>query len=194
MGLLDDLRAKKAAAETAAKKAALSAEEREAKDLLDAIASADAERAASEAAKRQLDGEARLAAAREKHGEKYMLGVVDLVSMFPLDAPPPARYLPSNGGIGDAEVRGVVIVRDAADMEAQFVRAVEHKNAPDAVGLDKLLAQAFLKCVVDPPPDSPEAARVGEFAARFSAAATQAGASCRRLGGAKSKEKPRGVE
>jgi hypothetical protein len=182
---IEELRAKRQAAEAAAKAAALTADELAEKEEIDATEAAATELAAALAAKRQLDGARRLELARAKHGEVYQLAAVDLVSMFPLDAPPPARYLPTGG---------VVIVRDAADMEAQFVRAIEHKNAPDAVGLDKLLAQAFMKCVVDPEPSSPEAARVGEFVARYPAAATQGGATARRLGGAKSKERPRGVE
>lgn len=182
---IEELKRELASAAADAAAASLTEEEEDELKLREAIKEKRAEAAAIAQKRRELNAAERLDAARLANPGRILTSI-DLVAMFPADAMPEKKFFPTGG---------VVIVGDAAHLEGEITRAVEHKNAPDAKGLEVLMSSVFARCLVDPGPDNPgEQVRMGQLISRFPAAASACGAICRRLGGAKSQERPRGRE
>lgn len=177
---LETLRRAAEEAEAKAKAKALNSDEAEESAYHERIAKANEEAAAADRIRRANDGKAREMAAETTAAGRYLVAAVDLVECFSLGKAPPVEKLPTGG---------VIIVR-SPEPEASdtFTREYEHKKRP----LSDIFADLLCASVVDPKPDSPDGAKLRAFCDAFKDAAIDAGATVRKLGGAKAREDKRG--
>jgi hypothetical protein len=163
-----------------AQAAALTAEEQEASDALEAIKEAEAAEAVALRKRRALDLDALLLRARARFPEHVLLKPVDLVGCFELGLAPPSSKMP-NGGL-------VVVRSPEPDVYHTAARELETKARDMAL----VLADLFLGCVVEPDPQGVEALKLSEFVKNFPAVATSLGNEIYSLGGMKAQAIKRG--
>lgn len=139
------------------------------------------ERAANEAARREIDMTARVAVAKAAIGSRAMVKGIDLVSLFPLGEAPPMAQLPGNG---------VIVVRspEAARMKA-FHAEAEAKKRP----LADLFSDIVIESTIDPDPKDPtQGMKLRAFCDAYPGAAIGAGDQVAKLGGSKAQADKRG--
>lgn len=180
MGMLEDLRARVEAAETAAKARELSDEEKEIARLVEREREAKEAAAAADVVRRTNDLAMRRAAAEAKAEGRYLVAGIDLIKLFPLGNAPPAEKLPG---------RGVIIIREPSpEAYNRFTSEIELKRQAHGV----LFADLLCGCLEDPSPESPEGAALVAFCARYPGAAIGAGDVASKLGGARVQADKRG--
>lgn len=177
---LADLRKKREEAEAAAKAAALSPDEKALADELEATRRAEEDKAAADRARRTIDMEERVMKARAAFPASVTVKGLDLVDFFPLGCAPPAEKLP-NGGV-------IVIRAPEPDAIDAASAEIEIKRRP----LSAILGEMLCSCVVDPPAESAEAAKLSAFVGAYRGAATNAGDEVYKLGGMKAQAIKRG--
>ncbi len=152
-----------------------------ARDQATKVLSADETALAAEHAKRRaIDMAARVDAAELKARGTYLVQGVDLVALFPIGKAPAEEQMPAGG---------VIVIRnpDQAASDA-FAREIEAKTKH----VSRLAIDLACACIVDPDPDSPEAATARNFFERYQEAAGNVAARARELGGARAREAKRG--
>lgn len=187
MSAIEEMRARVAAAQQAAKAAELTDEEREMSSLVEQEREAKEARAAADASRRATDLALRVAKAEARAGGRYLVAGIDLVKLFPLGTAPPVEKLPG---------RGVIVVRDPErDLYDRFTREVEAKVQAHSA----LFTELACGCLVDErdaPKDDEERATavtlLDAFCKRFPGAAVGIGDVCAKLGGAKVAQDKRG--
>lgn len=182
MGMLEDLKARKAAAEARALAAVLTADEAEIAGLLAAEADANEQARKDEAARRKIIGKGREADAKAKAAGKYAVEFFDLGALLP-DTDP--TMLPGNG---------ILVIRShPLDAKRAFDRDVEAKDRP----LGDIFTDLVCASTVDPTfaKDDPAALRFRMFfeSDLGSGCPAQIGAAVLRLGGARADEQKRAL-
>jgi hypothetical protein len=174
---IEALEAEAAAAELAARESALSDDERRRTDAIDRKRAANEERAANEKKRRANTMALREAAVRKQLGDAAMVKALDLFEYFPLGAKPVPM-----------PACGFCVVRNpdpsAATRTHSAVEAREKSAAEISVEL-------IVSCA-EFPTTGEDGATFRAYLEAFPDAAIQIAGEVRALGGAKSRERPRG--
>ena len=177
---LADLKKKREAAEADAKASELTDDEKAIADELEGLRRAEENKAAADRARRMIDLEDRVMRARATMPTSITIKGLDLVDFFPLGCAPPADKLP-NGGV-------IVIRAPEPDAIDAASAEIELKRRP----LSSILGDMLCACVIDPPAEHAEAAKLSAFVAAYRGAATNAGDEVYKLGGMKAQAIKRG--